>query len=275
MSAPSASRAVVPPAPVKLPVATRIADYTMMILAVVLSGGSIVLFAWDGRPMLVRMGLSPGVALWWNALASMLFFAQHSIMVRRPVRDRLAAVIPARYDGAFYAITSGIALALAALLIQPTGPPLFVLSGLPRLLVTAAALLGAAGFVWGAYALHTFDPCGLRPIREHLRSSGGEAAPKEPSRAEALVVRGPYRRVRHPLYSAVIVLLWTSPQMTPGRLELAALWTAWICVGAMLEERDLIAEFGETYRQYREQVPMLVPWRWRKNSPRMNTDAHG
>lgn len=49
--------------------------------------------------------------------------------------------------------------------------------------------------------------------------------------------------------------------MNLGRLEFAALWTAWILVGTLLEERDLVAEFDETYRQYCKQVPMLVPWR--------------
>jgi protein-S-isoprenylcysteine O-methyltransferase Ste14 len=233
----------------------RILGYSVMALAVVLGGGSLVMFAWS--PKVIPLGLSPTAALWWNALLPFVFFTQHSVMVRRSVRARLAAVIPARYDGAFYAISSGVALTLVALLYQRVeAPPLFVL---PRLLVITAAFLAVALFVWGIFTLHTFDPCGLHPIRRHL--GYGPADPPEPRSRATLVVAGPYRWVRHPLYSAVIVLLWADPEMTIGRLELAALWTAWICIGTLLEERDLTTEFGQTYREYRKQVPMLIPWR--------------
>lgn len=245
-----------------LPAATRLVDYSVMVFAVVLGGGSIVLFAWSGRPSLVPMRLSPTPALWWNAFLSLMFFAQHSVMVRRPVRARLAAAIPWRYEGAFYAITSGFVLALVAVLYQRVeAPPVFTLHGVARVMVTVAAGLAVASFVWGILALRTFDPFGVGPIRQHLRNGEAAPLPDAPFRAKAFVVRGPFRWVRHPLYSAIIVLLWAAPQMSPGRLELAVLWTAWIYVGAGLEERDLVTEFGEAYRQYRQQVPMLIPWR--------------
>ena len=262
MPAPSTPTAVRPTAtPATLPAAARVADRAVMALAVVLGGGSMVYFAWAVRPKLLDMGLSPGAALWWNALLSLVFFTQHSVMVRRPVRARLAAVVAPRYDGAFYAITSGLALTLVAALLQPAGPPLFVLQGLARTIVIAAVLLALAGLAWAVVALRTFDPFGLRPIRSHLRNRPAESDPGGPFRAKAFVVRGPYRWVRHPLYSAIIVLLWADPAMNPARLELAILWTAWIYVGAQLEEHDLVAEFGDAYRRYRERVPMLIPWR--------------
>ena len=41
--------------------------------------------------------------------------------------------------------------------------------------------------------------------------------------------------------------------------QFAIMNTAYILVGLQLEERDLIAEFGATYQQYRRHVPMLLP----------------
>ena len=199
--------------------AARIADYLIMLLAITLGGGSLVFFFWPGRPMMVPMHLSPAAALWWNALLSLVFFAQHSVMVRRPIRARLSTVIPVRYDAAFYAITSGLALTFAAVLYQRvSAPPLFVLHGFSRFSVDMLALLAVASFAWGIIALRTFDPFGLGPIRQHFRGTPAPASDAMASRADALVIRGPYRWVRHPLYAAVIILLWATPEMSLGRL---------------------------------------------------------
>ncbi len=72
--------------------------------------------------------------------------------------------------------------------------------------------------------------------------------------------------VRHPLYFCVIVLLWTTPVLTADRLLLNVLWTAWIMLGTVLEERDLTVDFGDLYREYRRRVPMLIPWRRKMSS---------
>ena len=67
--------------------------------------------------------------------------------------------------------------------------------------------------------------------------------------------------LRHPLYFFVLLLIWSCPDLTVDRLLFNVLWTAWIFVGTCLEERDLVAEFGDAYRRYQESVPMLIPWR--------------
>jgi protein-S-isoprenylcysteine O-methyltransferase Ste14 len=56
-------------------------------------------------------------------------------------------------------------------------------------------------------------------------------------------------------------MIWSYPDLTADRLLFSVLFTVWIIVGTVLEERDLVADYGEVYRNYQRAVPMLVPYR--------------
>ncbi|HBG75038.1 MAG: hypothetical protein A2X25_04470 [Chloroflexi bacterium GWB2_49_20] len=76
---------------------------------------------------------------------------------------------------------------------------------------------------------------------------------------------GLYRIVRHPLYSAGLVFLWCSPVMTMNYLLVYTCLTVYILIGAYFEERKLLVEYGDVYREYRQNVPMLIPGlKWNK-----------
>ena len=68
-----------------------------------------------------------------------------------------------------------------------------------------------------------------------------------------------YKYVRHPLYFGGILGLWATPHMTFTHLFFALCLSAYFIIGAMFEERDLVADFGDTYRDYQKSTPMMFP----------------
>lgn len=86
-------------------------------------------------------------------------------------------------------------------------------------------------------------------------------------RPSALVTRGLYRWVRHPLYTAGLLFIWLTPVMSLNSLVVVIGSTIYIIVGAFYEERKLAREFGAAYVNYKASTPMLIPGlkiRWNK-----------
>lgn len=74
-----------------------------------------------------------------------------------------------------------------------------------------------------------------------------------------LVTDGLYRFVRHPLYTAGLVIIWLIPIMTYNLLALNLGLTVYIIVGAYFEEQKLLQVFGTEYIEYRRKTPMFIP----------------
>ena len=123
--------------------------------------------------------------------------------------------------------------------------PYTVLAGV---LWLAAAVLAVGGL--RTYALGEFG--GLTQIRRWREGQGDDTEPRALSRGGILGV------VRHPWYLAGLIVLWTR-NLAPQDLVTSVLLSVYLVLGAHWEERKLITEFGEVYRHYQRQVPMLLP----------------
>ena len=67
--------------------------------------------------------------------------------------------------------------------------------------------------------------------------------------------------IRHPYYTATILLFWSGDLDTTG-LVINVVVTVYVVIGTWLEERKLVHEFGDRYRDYQRSVSMFVPWKW-------------
>lgn len=240
------------------PPVSRFAAYVMLVLSALVGGVSLLvlmLFLFDGSLNLVNLDMGEAAGLGLDACLCLAFFIQHSGMIRRSYRQWLARFLRSDYHGASYAIVSGIVLLVLVIFWQESAHTLAAPQGILHWLLHAVYFLSIVGFAWGIRALGSFDTLGLKSILHHLR---GTASPPA-----TFTVRGPYRWVRHPLYLFCLLIIWSCPNLTADRLLFNVLWTAWMIVGTVLEERDLVASYGEAYRDYQGKVPMLIPYRIR------------
>ena len=112
--------------------------------------------------------------------------------------------------------------------------------------VTIALQVAAAALM--LWARVTF---GIRSF--HVASSATEGA---------LVTRGPFRFVRNPIYASAILFAVAGVIDHVSALHVAACAAAVgaLVVRALLEERDLVARYGDAYSAYAARTARLVPF---------------
>jgi len=223
------------------------------------SGIMLVLFLFLGSFTIIDLSLSVRDALLIDTFLSIMFFLQHSTMVRRGFKQWLGKFMPDIYHNAFYGLTSAIALLIVLVFWQKSPTLVAHADGIIFWLLRALFFLCLAGFFWGVKSLGSFDALGVKPLMRYIGN--------RPGKPQQIIAKGPYKWSRHPLYLFLIFLIWACPVLTLDRLIFNIMWTFWIVIGTYLEDRDLHREFGSQYLEYSSRVPMLIPYRIPRNKP--------
>jgi protein-S-isoprenylcysteine O-methyltransferase Ste14 len=193
-----------------------------------------------------------------------LFAVQHSVMARQGFKRWWTRIVPAPAERSAYVLAATLALLLMIVAWQPMPAPVWnATEPMLRMALHAIEALGWTVALAATFLIDHFEMFGVRQAFNHRR---GNAFTGPDFRTPGL-----YRIVRHPIYLGFVLAFWAAPTMTEGRLLFAIASTAYILVGLGLEERDLVARFGETYRAYRRRVPMLLPLPFRGGK----SDARG
>ena len=214
-------------------------------------------FVWDVVvPKTIDTGVPApaGVALAIDLLLMSLFAIQHSVMARKPFKRWWTQYIPESVERSTYVLLSSLTLLLLFWQWRPM-PAIVWHVEEPDIAaaITALSYLGWVIVFTSTFLINHFELFGLHQVVNNL---AGRDMPAPTFRTPLY-----YKLVRHPLYLGFIIAFWAAPTMSVGHLLFAAVTTAYIFFGILLEERDLIDLFGDEYRNYRRRVSMLVPWR--------------
>jgi len=180
-----------------------------------------------------------------------VFAVQHSVMARKGFKRVWTRIVPEAVERSTYVLFSSLALALLLWQWQPIPQLVWSTDGALAMAITALSWAGWAMVLASTFLISHFHLFGLtqgfaRLLRRHM--------PEQEFTTPLF-----YRWVRHPLYAGFIIAFWATPQMSVGHLLFAVATTGYIMLGIWLEERDLVAHFGQRYLQYREAVGMLIP----------------
>lgn len=186
----------------------------------------------------------------WQALAVdaalfTVFAAHHSLFARDHVKAWMAAIVPDRLIRSVYVWTASLLLALVVVAWRPVGGDLYRAGGWTRYGHTLIQLAGIALIARSVRVIEALELAGIR--------SGG--------RPGALQTAGPYRFVRHPLYSGWMLIVFGAAHMTGDRAAFAAMTTLYLLMAMPWEERSLERTFGDAYAHYKRRVPWrLIPF---------------
>lgn len=187
-----------------------------------------------------------------------LFGLQHSLMARSRFKSWWTQVVPERLERSTYVLLASLSLIVLMAAWRPLPGVVWEVEGVLAAGLWAVYLGGWVLMLWATEMIDSDDLLGLRQARAYR--DGSELEPLE-FRTPAL-----YRYIRHPIMTGFLVAFWVTPHMTAGHLLFAGGMTVYVLLGVTLEERDLIAAFGDRYREYRRAVPMFVPRPWRTAS---------
>jgi protein-S-isoprenylcysteine O-methyltransferase Ste14 len=194
----------------------------------------------------------PATSILINSALLGVFALQHTIMARPAFKRAWTKIVPESVERSTFVLFASLALALLCWQWRPLPQLVWSIEN-PTVanLVLAVSWTGWAVVLLSTFLISHFHLFGL--------SQGFARLLRLKSVDQKFVTPLFYRWIRHPIYAGFILAFWAAPQMSMGHLFFAIATTGYILIGIWFEERDLVAHFGDRYRQYRKTVGMLFP----------------
>lgn len=191
---------------------------------------------------------------WWILLGLLLYGVIHSVLAAHRTKDWVKTWLGEKHYNRFYrlffSLQAAILFVLVLLLVELL--PDQILYRIPSpwvFLTTMIQILAVLALA------HSVMLTGALRFTGILQAMDAEQS----KRPISMVSHGLYRWVRHPLYFCTFLFIWLVPVMSWNVLALNIGISIYTLMGALLEERKLVQEFGQPYEEYRRKTPFIFP----------------
>ena len=194
--------------------------------------------------------------LFFIALLWIAYCVQHSFLISIRFTNLMKRTLKQYYAfyRLFYTIISFVLLVPLIMYSVQSDQNIIIHYPMALNLVRIALIFGSIVMVLWVFFFN-YDPLTFLGIRQILNTNK-----KNNSNLKGEIKKsGLLGLMRHPMYFAVIIFLWCHTFKMVD-IVVNAILTIYVIIGTLLEERKLVLEFGEAYKQYQKEVPMIFPF---------------
>ncbi|MDB9741710.1 isoprenylcysteine carboxylmethyltransferase family protein [Akkermansiaceae bacterium] len=213
--------------------------------------------AWDFLPLHINsreVTATTFYSIIVNLCIMLLFGLHHSLAARPRFKQFLAKLIPMSVERSIYVGISGLFMFVICLFWQPLAGNVWSTDNTGAFVIFKAIHL--TGWLVLVIATFELDHSHLMGLQQSLKLKSAEQG--------ILKERFLYRIVRHPIQTGLLIVLWSTSQMSNTQFMLATSLTVYIFIGLYFEEKALVAQFGDAYKNYKKRVPSVIPFWPRK-----------
>jgi protein-S-isoprenylcysteine O-methyltransferase Ste14 len=196
-----------------------------------------------------------------DVLTIILLFIVFSILHSVLASQKLKIAIEKKFSRliAFYRLAYNLFTLFSLYVIYQLSPKpqvtIYDLSQPFDLIILIPQLSALAGIFWAFKYICAKEFLGISQIKRYFQKSYSSELDEEMT----LMIEGPFKYSRHPVYFFSIIFLMFRPTMDMFYLTFFICIVVYFYIGSIFEEKKLVRHFGDIYIKYQKSVPRIFP----------------
>lgn len=189
-----------------------------------------------------------------------IFGYVHSVLASNKIKNKIVELAGNKI--AYYRLFYNLQSILFFFVIYEVSPkPDIIIYDLQYpwdIVIFGLQLLSLVGFIW---AIKFIDGKEFLGINQIIRFKNNNYNIDDLDEQSELVIKGPFKYSRHPIYFFSILFLGFRPIMDLFYITFYICIILYFVIGSIYEEKKLVEKFGVQYKEYQKSVPSFIPYK--------------
>jgi len=190
-----------------------------------------------------------------------LFGFSHTILASNKIKKSIAEKLGGKiaFYRLFYNVSSAIIIAALLAIAPKPSARLYDLQFPYDIIIFTVQVVSLIGLILAARYIDVGEFLGTAQLKRYF---SGTYNVENLDEDKTLIIKGPFKYVRHPIYFGSIIFLGARPTMDLFYFSIFFYSIIYFYIGSVFEEKKLVEEFGEKYKEYQTIVPRLFPYKF-------------